>query len=59
MKLSKEEFEKMYREMENKALCEKLGISNTTLQNYLKRFEIKRKGKGNRNNKSLVKIELT
>lgn len=52
--MTKEELKRMYFEMSRKEICRKLGISQGTLTNYLKKLGIKMKGKGNRDKKSKV-----
>lgn len=56
MKITKEELQKLYHENENKFVCKKLDITNATLISYLRKFDIKLKGKGNRSKKSKVNV---
>ncbi len=56
MKITKEYLEKLYRENDNKIVCENLGITQVTLVSYLNHYGIKLKGKGNK--KSQTKITL-
>jgi hypothetical protein len=51
MKITKQQLEKIYLENSNKKACEILKITNATLIRYLKQFNIKLKGSGNRNKK--------
>jgi hypothetical protein len=51
MKITKQQLEKIYLENSNKKACEILKITNATLIKYLKQFNIKLKGSGNRNKK--------
>ena len=51
MKITKQQLEKIYLENSNKKACEILKITNATLMKYLKQFNIKLKGSGNRNKK--------
>jgi len=51
MKITKQQLEKIYLENSNKKTCEILKITNPTLIRYLKQFNIKLKGSGNRNKK--------
>jgi len=46
MTITKEELERLYMNNSNKFVCEKLGITNTTLITYLKKNGIKTKGRG-------------
>ena len=46
MEISKQELEKLYNEMTNDELCEKLGISEPTLLRYLENNNILLKGRG-------------
>lgn len=57
IKISKTELEKIYFEKSNDEVCKILGISKPTLVTYIKKAGIKPKGKGNRNSKSILKIE--
>ena len=54
--LTKAELEKLYYSMTNKALCEKLGITNPTLTSYVKKAGIPLKGSGNRTVRSKILI---
>ena len=56
-KISKTELEKIYLENSNDEACKILGISKPTLVSYIKKAGIKTKGKGNRNSRSILKIE--
>jgi hypothetical protein len=51
MKITKQQLETIYIENSNKKACEILKITNATLIRYLKQFNIKLKGSGNRNKK--------
>ena len=51
MKITKQQLEKIYLENSNKKTSEILKITNPTLIRYLKQFNIKLKGSGNRNKK--------
>lgn len=46
MTLTKEQLEKLYYSNLNKDVCNELGITNSTLISYLKKFGIKQKGLG-------------
>lgn len=54
--ITKASLEKMYFTTSNKEICKKFGITNPTLISYLKYYDIKLKGKGNRENKRKVKL---
>ena len=56
MTITKDDLKNMYKTMENKKICEKLGVSNATLISYLKKHDIPLKGKGRRNHKPKVTI---
>lgn len=56
LKITKKELEELYTNNPNKEVCKALNISNPTLSTYLKKAGIKLKGKGNRNDKSKIKI---
>lgn len=56
MELTKQQLQKMYETMSNKALAKKLGVTEPTLTATIKRLGIKPKGSGNRNKKSKIKI---
>jgi len=56
MKITKQQLEKIYLENSNKKACEILKITNATLIRYLKQFNIKLKGSGNRNKKGKLII---
>jgi hypothetical protein len=56
MKITKQQLEKIYLENSNKKACEILKITNATLIKYLKQFNIKLKGSGNRNKKGKLII---
>jgi DNA invertase Pin-like site-specific DNA recombinase len=47
MKMTKKEFEDMYRSMPTLEMCKKLGISSATLYKYLRKLKIEKKGKNN------------
>ncbi len=53
--ITKSELESLYRNNTNEKACEVLGVSKATFLSYLKKADIKLKGKGN-NRK--FKIEL-
>ena len=46
MTLTKEYLEKLYYSKLNKDVCKQLGITNSTLVSYIKKFGIKQKGLG-------------
>ena len=56
IEITKQELQELYLQNENDFICEKLGISITTLLSYLDKFGIDRKGKGNRQAKAKVVI---
>jgi len=56
MEIQKSKLERMYREMTNKEICKKLGITNPTLVSYLKKLDIPLKGRGN--NRRTTKVKL-
>jgi len=49
--IAKESLRDMYNNNSNKEVCKKLKVTNSTLISLLKRYDIKTKGKGNRNSK--------
>jgi len=59
MKITKEELEQLYKDNPNKVVCERLGITNPTLISYLKRYNIKTKGRGwHLKNTNRFKLEI-
>ena len=56
MRITKARLEALYNNNPNKVVCEKLKITNPTLMSYLRMFNIKTKGSGNRAKRSKVTI---
>jgi len=53
--ISKKEFESMYNSMTLQDLSDKLGVSKVTINSYLKKLNIKGKGKGGWKRKLIIK----
>lgn len=58
LSITKEKLSKMYSEMNNAEICKKLNITNPTLVSYLKYYDIKLKGKGNREYRKKIKLVI-
>lgn len=56
IEITKQELQDLYLQKTNKEICKKLDISITTLVSYLDKFQIDKKGKGNRRIKAKVVI---
>jgi DNA-binding CsgD family transcriptional regulator len=50
IKIKKELFQELYNKYTNKELCDKLNITEPTLQRHIKQSGIKKKGSGRRKN---------
>ena len=56
--ITKAKLKRLYETMNNKDICKMLDITEPTLLSYLKKLNIKLKGKGNRKAKPSTKITL-